>query len=457
VLPLRYMGPRDQEYLGDALTDELIDVLSRTRGLRILSSGATERFRSDRDPHAAGTALGVDWIVDGTLQSTGRDVRVAARLVEVSSNAQLWSERFESPLEDVFDLQDKMSKRIAEALRMGITTVTYRGTAPPEAIELYLRARRKLATLAVTGTGNAVDLLEQCLAIAPTFSPAIAAHSLACMRGWSLPGDGHDPHHWATEAQMSSARALQLAPEFAESHLAAGMLAVNEGRMREGVQALVRALGIAPTYAEAHQYLGQLQCEGGRSNEGLKRLELALVLDPTIIICHLDIARLAALYGDLEKYERHMAPLADSPMHLGSLTLKARVAMWNKDREALQRLLIPLNELGTGSGRGVELMLRVALGDIAPEQGNELILGAVNTTTVSPRFRTLVFQMCTETMGSTGREDLAIEWFTKTADLTLTDLEWTNRCPSLASIRERPEFAAGRRKVIARVEAIWAT
>ncbi|MFO0662187.1 MAG: protein kinase [Polyangiaceae bacterium] len=457
VLPLRYIGPKDQEYLGDAIADELIDVLSRTRGIRILASGATERYRSDRDPHAAGTALGVDWIVDGTLQSTGRNIRIAARLVEVSSNAQLWSERFESPLEDLFELQDTMSKRIAEALRAGITTVTYRGTAPPDAIELYLRARRKLATLAVTGPGNAVDMLEQCLAIAPEFSPAIAAHALACLRAWSLPSDGTDPHRWETESRASVARALVSAPEFAETYLAAGMLEVNDGHMKQAVQALVKAITLAPTYAEAQQYLGQLQCEGGRSNEGIKRLELALILDPSMNICRIDLARLAALHDDTTRFDHFVQQLSGTPMHFGSLTLQLRVAIWQNDRERIDRVMSKLNELETPSARAVEFMARVATGEVDATENEPRFTAILTNGNASPRFLTLIYQMITEATCAAGRIEMALQWLTKAADTALIDLEWLNRCPALKPLRELPEFSATRKKVMARVEAIWGT
>ncbi|MCA9684210.1 MAG: protein kinase, partial [Myxococcales bacterium] len=120
VLPFRFRGPESERYVAETLSDELIDVLSTMRGLRVSGSGATARFAdaSERDPRTIGRELGVDVIVDGTVQMAGKRVRISARLLEVSSGFQMWSERYDGALEDVFELQDTMGKRIAEALRL---------------------------------------------------------------------------------------------------------------------------------------------------------------------------------------------------------------------------------------------------------------------------------------------------------------------------------------------------
>jgi TolB-like protein len=187
VLPFRYVGPPDQSYLGDALTDELIDVLSRTRGLRVLGSGATAKYRSERDPRAVGADLGVDAVVDATVQASAKQVRVAARLVEVATGTQLWSDKFESGLEDLFELQDRISKRIAEALRVELSTTANAEDVSAEAVSLYLRGRRKLTAFQVIGTDGAIELLEQCIELAPHLQPAIACHAIACLRAWFMP------------------------------------------------------------------------------------------------------------------------------------------------------------------------------------------------------------------------------------------------------------------------------
>src|SRR5262249_40969893 len=116
VLPFVYRGPRDHDDLGDAITDELVDELCRTRGLRILGSGATAKFRDTRDPRAVGADLGAHAVVDGTVQLAGERVRITARLLDAASGVQLWSDRHEGSLGDLFALQASIARRVAEEL-----------------------------------------------------------------------------------------------------------------------------------------------------------------------------------------------------------------------------------------------------------------------------------------------------------------------------------------------------
>jgi serine/threonine-protein kinase len=146
VLPLRFMGPRDQELLGDGVTEALIDLLSRTRGIQVQGSGATARFRSERDPRVVGRELGVGFVVDGTVQSTGGQMRASLRLVEVASGVQLWSGRFEAAGEDLFVLQDQLAQRMAEGVRRELFVAAYRGSATPEVVS---QAQRKVSSRAV--------------------------------------------------------------------------------------------------------------------------------------------------------------------------------------------------------------------------------------------------------------------------------------------------------------------
>jgi hypothetical protein len=102
----------------------------------------------------------------------------------VATGTQLWSDKFESGLEDVFEVQDRISKRIAEALRVELSTTASLQGVSAEAVALYLRGRRKLTGFQVLGTDGAIELLEQCLTLAPELRRRWrATRSRACARG----------------------------------------------------------------------------------------------------------------------------------------------------------------------------------------------------------------------------------------------------------------------------------
>jgi serine/threonine-protein kinase len=458
VLPFRYQGPADQSYLGDALSDELIDVLSRTRGLRVLGSGATSQFRENRDPRAIGANLGVDAVVDATVQCTPTQVRVTARMTEVATGTQLWSDRFESRVEDLFEMQDRMSKRIAEALRVELATVAFRGDAPAEAVALYLRARRKISGLQILGDDGAIELLESCMELAPEFRPALASYAIACLRAWFLPVFVDNPvqRDWATEARNAVARAVEVASDLAETHLARAMLAVQTGEWREAVRALVKALEIAPTFPHANQYLAQLQCEAGNTAEGVERAKLAVDLEPRLLVALFDVARVHALRGELEQFEAVLRRMeSDSRYKTTTVQIRLRVAGWYADLDRARDVIDSIrDEPMVGFGAMSIGYAKSLIGEFSKEEIDAYIRSLM-ANGVSPRLYTLLCQMAVEVYCARGFFADALEYFIKAADSVLIDLEWVERCPSLKPMRLLPGFQEARRKVRGRVQAMW--
>jgi eukaryotic-like serine/threonine-protein kinase len=450
VLPFRYRGASEGDYLGDALTEELIDRLSTTRGLRVLSSGATERFRDDRDPQTVGKALSVDVIVDGTVQASGGKVRVSARLSDARNGRQLWSERFDGSFEDVFELQDRLGRRIAESLRVGLNTTTISGELPPDAIEHYLRARKKLRE---TNPRAALELLEQCLAAAPEFGPAHAAHAMAAIRVWFLPGSAD--RDWGSVARASVDRALACAPTLAETHLAAAMQAMHEARYADAARSTERALDIAPTYPEAHEYLGRLQCETGLTGEGLRRFRLAVDLDPDLGLSWIEIARVERLIGNREASNEAMRRAEElfPATHPPVIVTRTRFAIWDRDFDAVRRLAaaatnpIPAHEF-------LRLYAQVALGELSVAEAR-VSVEAVVRGFANARFRGVSLQLAAETMAVGKHPDGAFEYLSRAADDSLIDLVWIERCSALDPLRSDPRFPPIHQQVRKRAQGVW--
>ncbi|HEY8431247.1 MAG TPA: protein kinase [Sandaracinaceae bacterium] len=454
VLPFVYRGDPAHDYLGEGLAEELIDVLSRTKGLRVLALGATKRFADERDPARIGAELGADAVVDGTVQLAGDRVRIAARLVDSDSGVQRWSERFDGRVADVFELQERMGRRVAESLRLEIDAAAHRRSAPQEAIELYLKARREVRTDMMNRAANAVVMLERCIEIAPSLTPAYPAHAIASVRAWwhEQRDEGRAREQ---RARASVQRAMQLAPDVAETHLARAMLSVQLGEFREASLALARALDIAPTMAEAHHYLGELQVEAGRPAEGRRRLELALELDPTLALSRFPLARCAAFDGNWEEaYAQLDALAAQSVTGAPLLVSKLRFAFWRRDREEAERILEQLSSLRSAVAPAVARIARVGLGMDPPEAARELFAQAPGWL-ANPRFTTLMLQIGTEMFAAAEEYPDAIRTLNEAADVTLMDVEWMRRCPILEPLRSMPGWASAYTKVEQRAADIW--
>jgi len=457
ILPFAYRGPDEHAYLGEAMSEELVDVLSHTRGLRVLALGATRRFADDRDPARIADAVGADAIIDGTVQHAGPRVRLSVRMID-PDGTQRWHERYDGELKDVFALQESLGRRVAEALRIELNAAAHRGTAAPEAIEQYLRARRLQRTQPMLAAEEALGLLEQAIECAPDFSPALALHAMAAVRAWwGVERHEHSSsYHHAQRARNSVTRAQRRAPELAETHLATAMWEIQSGGFVASARALSHALELAPTLAEAHMYLGQLQSEAGRPKEGRRRLELALELDPSLHLCCYTLARLAQFDGELELAREYMQMLWQSmpgPI-IASIVARFRLALYRHDHDEAQQMRRLMLELNTDSGRASHVMSGLPLGETTLPQAMEVYQEACSHST-NTRFIMLMRQFGVELFAMAGAHQPALHELTVAADSALIDVVWLERCPLLDPLRDDPAFQRAQRTTERRVAEIW--
>ncbi len=452
VLPFVYRGPPDDAWIADVLTDEVVDMISMTRGLRVFASGATSKYRDERDPRVVGTDLGAELIVDGTVIRSGESLRASTRLVEVASGVQIWSGRFEGRSADVMSLPDMLSKRIAETLRLEMASRPQGADVPDEAVELYMLGRHRLHKVALTGEDGAIALLDRALELAPTLAPAMAAHAIASITAWFITDDDGD---WQERCSGSVARALELAADLAESHQAAAMLAAQAGDYQEAVTQLRAALEIAPTSAGAHRYFGYLLCEAGIMGEGMRRLTLAAELDPGSVISLLELARRQVLEGDDRGADRSLALVEERGMihHRGVKALQARCGLWRGDQEAARAYLATITDETLPVVRAFRCFAQTACGDMPPQVAR-FQTDKILSRTTNMRFATLVRQLMTEAMAEIGHSEYALEYLREAAASALLDIHWLDRCPPLAPLRAEPAFEKIRGLVRARAEVI---
>lgn len=460
VLPLRYRGPADDAYLAEAMTEQLVDLLSMTRGLRVPAVGATQRFAENRDPRAVREALGVDAVVDGTVQRMGSQLRVAVRLLDARTGYQTWSDHLDGELRDVFALQDRIASRVVETLRLRLESSRWEGTVPVEAIEPYLRARLRMRSFLVGGAGpeGAAALLERCLELAPEFAPAWAAYATVCARMWFFQGGRQGDRGWHARGTEAIERALALGPRLPDTHLGVARMRAEEGRFAEAVSSLQRALELAPTHAAAHAFLGTLQCEAGRPAEGIRQIELAVDLDPVHVSPLITVARHLAMHGERERCEAIMQRLwhDDPDTRFAAMTLYLRVALWEADLEQLRhwrdavattrmdRAILVQTTASYALGEVDEATLLATLETIAPQGG------------CSPRFRALQEQCVVEGLLVRGQDDAALTRLEGLAEHILIDVDWLDRCALLLRLAAEPRMWTVQQKVRNRVQELWA-
>jgi TolB-like protein/predicted Ser/Thr protein kinase len=444
VVPFEHRGdPRDRP-IADAVRDELVDLIARTRGLSAIAKSASE------DASVA-QSLGATHLVEASVATSSGKLRATVRLLDQASGRQLWTERVEGDCADPFTGPERAAQRIAEALRLALETVAAPSRVPPEAVDAFVQARARMRTMSARDTQEVLGLLDRALELAPRFPPALALRAMACVRGWFWPKKVLTKD-WSEEVRASVASALTHASHVAETHHAAGLVAWHEGRLREAASSARAALSAAPTYPDAMAFLAQLELEAGRAERGLERLAVARELEPTLLVGISEPMRWHGLYGDTSEFERLAAVLERAqPNGFLAAPILLRAGAWRGRRDWVERGVTLLSHHRGPSEEALRSYARIALD---PSAEHDLPDPAVFART-SPRFATLAFQFIAEGAMLAGRPDEALVALTNASVSALADLTWVDRCPLLAPIRGAEAFAVARAKVLARVESTW--
>jgi serine/threonine-protein kinase len=286
VLPLANMSADpENEYFSDGMTEEIINALARIPGLQVASRTSSFAFKGKSvEIGEVGRRLGVSSVLEGSVRKIGNRIRIAAQLVNVTNNYQLWSETFDRQLEDVFAIQDEISRAIADALKIKLMggaqaePLVKPSTDNLAAYTLYLKGRFFVNRLAEHDLHKAQSLFEQALDADPGYARAYSGIA-DC---WSnLADDWVAPEVAYPKAKSAATRAVQLEPTLGEAHTSIGkVLCWYEWDFEGASRALASAVEYNPNYAEAHFVYGSTLPAVGRLVEAIDELRKALVLDP---------------------------------------------------------------------------------------------------------------------------------------------------------------------------------
>ena len=456
VLPFRNSGKPEDDYLAEGLTDDLIDALSMTRGLRVRARGAVMQYKGvDRDPRDTGRELDVQVVVDGSVRKVGGQLRINARLVSVADGFQLWAKRFDTPEKDFLSVGDEAANAIAQALTVERAAPAREAPTDPIAIDLYLRARHEYNKGWIPNVQKAIDLFEQALARAPDDPTILSGYALAQLRKFANDLDGTDES--GEIGRKAAERALAIAPHLGEPRVALANLALNLGDAVGAATAVREALAVAPGSADVHDLRGRLLVEAGEPEEGLVALRTAMAIEPYGGRAKSDMVRVLALLGQWQAVEAALSgwiSLTDNANFFWFVS--ARLAMWKRDaawakriREATTLLDFPL--------RGPVIEFSTLIADGVLTEG--LMAMAVDWGKMSSRAvrRPMFFQqLSAEVMAFSGNDEASLAAIEAADALGLIDVVWADRCPLLEDVRKTPRFMAARARIAARAAAVVA-
>jgi len=444
VLPFANLGPTaEHEYISDGLTDELITVLGKIKGLRVVSRSSAFEFKGKpQDVRHVGALLNVKTVLEGSVRIAGDKIRVTTQLSNAADGYSLWSHSYDRDMKDVFALQEEIARTIARTLHLrlsdyGRSAHVRRRPNNVEAYQRYLKGRFHWHKLSPEGLELAVACFHEALQLDPEFAPALCglADYHAAVASWSLA----PPREAWLRAKELALRALELDDSLADARASLGQVAMYfEWNWPEAERHLLTARRLSPTYLVAHVEYTFLLIQTGRVEEALDAIREARRIDPLSLSV---TTGLASTYYYAREYERALEVAATGlaiDEHHVELSIMSGLASLELQRyvEAVARLET-LRQLVDGP------LIVGALGHVYGRAGQpelarkqlERLDDLEDVAHVAPFSRAMVHL-------GLGNADEALDLLERAADHRDALMCYLAVFPVLDSVRQHPRFKA---------------
>jgi TolB-like protein/DNA-binding winged helix-turn-helix (wHTH) protein/Flp pilus assembly protein TadD len=316
VLPfVNASGQAQDEYFSHGLTEELMDRLSRSGRLRVVSRTSTFAIKDkELGAQEIGRLLGAESLVEGSVRRDGDRLRINVRLINARDGFQLWSDLYDRRMGDLLQVQEEIASSIAntltgQVLNGSFNAVREAGIADPLAYDLYLKGRFYWQRRTQDGLRSAVEHFEQAVQRSPEYARAWAgladAYAVLGFYDYLAPAEAFP------KAREAATRALELDPSNASAQAALGYVSLYyEWDLVEAEKSFRRSIALDPSYSKSHQWYGNLLTAAGRLDEAEREMRLAQQLEPLSLIAS------AALGWALYHAGRHEDALAQYQLTL---------------------------------------------------------------------------------------------------------------------------------------------
>jgi len=307
VLPFRNMsGDAEQEYFSDGITDNIITDLSKIGNLTVMARHSSFAYKGKSvDIRQIGQELGVQFLLEGSVQKGGDRVRINVQLIDAATGDHLWAERYDRKMQDIFDLQDDITRKVVEELDVELVSgeqarVWRRGTQNVEAYENFMRAQLHAYRFSREDNVLARKYAEMALAADPEFVAALArlatTYEAAAKFGWS-----DDPSGSLDQAEVLLKRALALDPSDPDALSMMGVVLLDKLRHDEALEYMNRAVKLYPNGAETNFLQGMALTYLGKPAQAITAIEKSMRLSP-VHLPHIE-AYLGLISLMMENYE----------------------------------------------------------------------------------------------------------------------------------------------------------
>jgi non-specific serine/threonine protein kinase len=290
VLPfVNISADEENEYFCDGLAEELLNALSKIEDLRVAARTSAFSFKGkNTNISEIGNALNVGTVLEGSVRRSGNRLRISVQLVNAANGFQLWSERYDREMQDIFDVQDEIALAVVNALKLKLlgeekAAVLKRFTDNTEAYELYLKGRFFWSKLSPAGLEKAIEYFNQAVSIEPNL--ALAYAGLADSYEILSQVSAVPVRETMPKAREFAEKALSLDPNLAEAYVSLGLVLADYDYDFVAAETHYKtAIRLNPNNPTAHQLYGQLLAQLGRHEEAEGELRQAIRIDPLSIL-----------------------------------------------------------------------------------------------------------------------------------------------------------------------------
>ncbi len=445
VLPFENLSPDPENaFFADGLTEELIADLSKVRALRVISRTSAMLLKgSQKDVPTIARELGVRYVLEGSVRRAGPSLRITAQLIDAANDAHLWAEKYGGTLDDVFAIQESVSRSIVDALKLTLTSDEKHrlaaGMIPDvKAFDLYLRARQELSRFSEGALDKALRLTREAIDIV---GPSPLLFGLVAMIEFSYHDQGiHPDDETLRRAESWAVKALECDPRSAEGLQVRGLVAARKGDVARAIRDLRQAEELQGSGFHLG-FLPWILSEVGRMDEARLYAAEQVALDPLQWIPRWAYAWVSMLDGDFETALTRMQEAAKlgsgEPIQLFFLAVCSTYAgRLDEAGDLLDRVV------GTGAAgiSTVAAALRALYRRDAAVAGRFLGSQALkDLATQDKEFSWWLASACS----FAGEADEALHWLGNAIDLGFVNHRFFSAMdPFLAPLRGDPRFAA---------------
>lgn len=288
ILVLPFVNRSDdpeQDYFVDGISEDIVTDLSRLSNLTVLAWNTSARYKGKTvNPQEVGKELGVGYILDGSVRKSGEQLRITAELLDTSNGQQVWAERYDRKIADVFELQDDVTKKIVQALAVNLTAVEKgqlgrSATNNIAAYEAFLRGQKFYAQQTKQGNVQARAAYRRAIELDPTYARAYGGIALTLawdyLNGWT-----DTPVETLDRALILAKQAITLGNDIPQTYWALGYVYLRRQEYENAERAVAKSISIAPNYADGYGLLALINNHLGRPKEALELINKGMRLNP---------------------------------------------------------------------------------------------------------------------------------------------------------------------------------